>query len=110
MIVLIQTDFPEPVVPAISRWGIEDKSPTIGTPEILFPRAIGNLISLFLKSGLVKISLKYTFSLELLGSSIPTVLLPGIVAILADSELVFLAISSDKLIILETFTPAAGSN
>ena len=46
----------------------------------------------------------------LLGSSIPTVLLPGIVAILADSELVFLAMSSDRLIILETFTPAAGSN
>ena len=46
----------------------------------------------------------------LLGSSIPTVLLPGIVAILADSELVFLAISSDKLIIFETLTPAAGSN
>ena len=38
------------------------------------------------------------------------VLLPGIVAILADSELVFLAISSDRFIILETFTPAAGSN
>ena len=37
----------------------------------------------------------------LFGSSIPTVLLPGIVAILADSELVFLAISSDRLIILE---------
>ena len=45
-----------------------------------------------------------------MGSSIPTVLLPGIVAILADSELVFLAMSSDKLIILETFIPAAGSN
>ena len=30
--------------------------------------------------------------------------------ILADSELVFLAISSDKLIIFETLTPAAGSN
>ena len=40
----------------------------------------------------------------------PTVLLPGIVAILADSELVFLAISSDRLIILDTLTPAAGSN
>ena len=40
----------------------------------------------------------------------PTVLLPGIVAILADSELVFLAISSDRLIIFETLTPAAGSN
>ena len=32
------------------------------------------------------------------------------VDILADSELVFLAISSDKLIILDTFTPGAGSN
>ena len=61
-----------------------------------------------MKSGLDKISLKYTFSLILFGSSIPTVLLPGIVAILADSELVFLAISSDKFIILETLTPAAG--
>ena len=37
-------------------------------------------------------------------------MLPGIVDILADSELVFLAMSSDKLIIFETFTPAAGSN
>ena len=37
-------------------------------------------------------------------------LLPGIVAILADSELVFLAISSERLIIFETLTPAAGSN
>ena len=32
------------------------------------------------------------------------------VEILVDSELVFLAISSDKLIIFETLTPAAGSN
>ena len=26
----MQTDFPEPVVPAISKWGIADKSPIIG--------------------------------------------------------------------------------
>ena len=32
------------------------------------------------------------------------------VEIRADSELVFLAISSDRLIILDTLTPAAGSN
>ena len=38
------------------------------------------------------------------------VLLPGTVEIRADSELVFLAISSDRLIILETLTPGAGSN
>ena len=37
-------------------------------------------------------------------------LLPGIVAILADSELVFRAMSSERLIILDTLTPAAGSN
>ena len=35
------------------------------------------------------------------GNSIPIVLLPGIVAILADSELVFRAISSDRFIILD---------
>jgi len=38
------------------------------------------------------------------------VLRPGIVAILADSELVFRAISSERLIIFDTLTPAAGSN
>ena len=31
MIVFIQTDLPEPVVPAISKWGMEVKSPIIGT-------------------------------------------------------------------------------
>ena len=106
----MHTDLPDPVVPAINKCGIEDKSPTIGLPDIFLPKAIGNLISFFLKSRLFKISLKYTFSLLLFGNSIPIVLLPGTVEILADSELVFLAISSDRLIILETFTPAAGSN
>ena len=43
--VLMHTDFPEPVVPAINKWGIAERSPTIGTPEIFFPKAIGSLIS-----------------------------------------------------------------
>ena len=47
--VLMHTDFPEPVVPAINKWGMELKSPTIGTPEILLPKAIGSLFS-FLKN------------------------------------------------------------
>ena len=55
MIVLIQTDFPDPVVPAISRCGIKAKSPTIGFPEIFFPSAIGSFMSFFLKSRLFKI-------------------------------------------------------
>ena len=54
----MQTDLPEPVVPAINKCGMEAKSPTIGIPEIFLPKAIGNLISFFLKSGLFKISLK----------------------------------------------------
>jgi len=79
-------------------------------PDILLPKAIGNLISFFKKLELDIISLKYTLSLEEFGNSIPIVLLPGIVEILADSELVFRAISSDKLITFETLIPAAGSN
>ena len=35
---------------------------------------------------------------------------PGIVATLVESELVFLAMSSERLIILETLIPGAGSN
>ena len=38
------------------------------------------------------------------------VFFPGMIATLVEIELVFLAISSDKLIILETLIPAAGSN
>ena len=103
---LIQTDFPEPVVPAIKRCGIETKSPTIGKPEILLPSVIGILISLLLNSLLEIISFKATFSLTLFGISIPMVLLPGTVATLVDIELVFRAISSDKLIIFEVLIPA----
>ena len=38
--------------------GIEVKSPIIGIPEILLPKAIGNLILLFLNSVLLIISLR----------------------------------------------------
>ena len=107
---LIQTDFPDPVVPAIKRCGIETKSPTIGKPEILLPSVIGILISLLLNSLLEIISFKATFSLTLLGISIPMVLLPGTVATLVDIELVLRAISSDRLIIFEVLIPAIGSN
>ena len=77
---------------------------------MFLPKAIGSFISLALNFGLLKISLNKTFSLTKFGISIPTELDPGIIEIRADSELVFLAISSDKFTILETLTPAAGSN
>ena len=47
-----------------------------------------------------------TLSLLGFGISIPTVLFPGIAETRADTELVFLAISSDKLTIFDTFTLA----
>ena len=71
---------------------------------------MGNLKSLLLNFGLDIISLNITLSLNEFGSSIPIALDPGIVEILADSELVFLAISSERFTIFETLTPAAGSN
>ena len=43
----MQTDLPDPVVPAINKCGIDVKSLIIGIPEIFFPNAIGNLISFF---------------------------------------------------------------
>ena len=79
-------------------------------PEILFPSAIGNFISFLLNLSSFIISFRNTCSLFKLGISIPIVFLPGIVATLADVELVFLAISSDKLTIFETLIPEAGSN
>ena len=54
----MQTDLPDPVVPAMSKCGIEAKSPIRGVPEIFLPKAIGNFISRFLKSELLSISLK----------------------------------------------------
>ena len=36
------TDLPEPVVPAINKWGIFAKSATSGVPPIFFPRASGS--------------------------------------------------------------------
>ena len=81
---LIHTDFPEPVVPAINKWGIAKRSPTTGTPEIFFPKAIGNFISLLLNLLSAIISFRNTFSLIELGISIPIVFFPGIVATLVE--------------------------
>ena len=106
----MQTDLPDPVVPAIIKWGIAVKSPTIACPEIFLPKAIGKLIPFFLNFSSAIISLKKTSSLTWLGISIPTVFFPGIVATLVERELVFLAMSSERLIILETLIPGAGSN
>lgn len=40
--VLIHTDFPDPVAPAINRWGILSIEDTTALPAISFPNAKGN--------------------------------------------------------------------
>ena len=93
IIVLMHTDFPDPVVPATKRCGIEDKSATIDVPKILFPRAIGKFFSSCSNTFEDNISDKTTLSLLGFGISIPTVFFPGTVDTLAETELVFLAMS-----------------
>ena len=43
IIAFTPTDFPDPVVPATSKWGIADKSATTGVPAMFFPKQIGSL-------------------------------------------------------------------
>ncbi len=107
--VLIHTDFPEPVAPAMSRCGIFAISVTTTWPPISFPTAKDKLEEAFLKSSDSKISLKYTVVFSLLGTSIPTADLPGIGASIRISAAAKLSlISSDSPTILLTLTPCSG--
>ena len=110
IIVFIPTDFPDPVVPAIKRCGIFSKSAKTTWPEISFPRA--RVRWLFRSSNLeptIK-SPNITSSLLRLGISIPKLVLPGCDEILADTDDIALAISSDKPITLLALIPAFGMN
>ena len=106
----MQTDFPEPVLPAIKRWGILAISVTIVSPATSFPSA---KVSLDFESWNLSdsiISLRETIDFVLFGTSIPTACFPGIGAsILIVSASRLNAISSAKLAILLTLTPGAGA-
>src|SRR3989344_3201562 len=75
---LIQTDFPEPVWPAIRTWGIRPISVTIGRPETSSPKETASFEGCSFISTDSIIFLKGTNSGARLGSSIPTRLRPGI--------------------------------
>src|SRR5688500_6894618 len=80
MIVLMHTDLPEPVVPAIRQWGMAARSVMSGSPLASLPRNSGIDI-LFIASGASCISsFNRTFSFCLLGSSLAMVLLTGVYA------------------------------
>ena len=76
-----QTDLPEPVVPAISKWGILTKSNVEISPEVVLPIARLNSLSDSANFSELMMERKYTVSGFRLGISIPTDDLPGIGAI-----------------------------
>ena len=107
--VLIHTDLPAPVAPAIRRWGIVAISLTIGLPAMSLPKAKLNFALVFLNSSDSKSSLKLTMVFSLLGTSIPTADLPGIGASILMSLAARLSfISSVSPTILLTLTPGSG--
>ena len=54
MMALMQTDLPEPVVPATSRWGSLARSMAMGAPETSRPKPGGQRRFEFVKSRLIR--------------------------------------------------------
>ena len=109
--VLIHTDLPEPVAPAISIWGILAISATTVLPAISLPTAKAMLELNSLNSLLSKRSRSATVIFSLFGTSIPMAALPGIGASIRISVAArFNLISSARPTILDTFTPCSGCN
>ena len=107
----MHTDLPDPVAPAISIWGILDKSPTTHLPAISFPRPNDNFLFELVNSFESNTSLRNTGICFLFGTSIPIADFPGIGAsILIPLAASPKAISSVKLTIFETLTPGLGCN
>ena len=109
--VLIHTDLPEPVAPAMSICGIFAISVTIVFPPISFPTANVTLDFALINSGLSKSSRKVTVFLFAFGTSIPTAAFPGIGASIRMSDAARLSlISSARRVILFTLTPCSGTS
>ena len=106
---LMQTDLPEPVVPAISRWGIFARSATVTSPAISRPSAtVRRLLAVW--NALLAISSRiFTVEVFRFGTSTPTAAFPGIGASMRTPVAArFMAMSSERFVILLILTPGAG--
>ena len=108
--VLIPTDLPEPVVPAISKCGMRARSAITGAPLISLPSAKGSLPGLRCQLSSPNISERNTVSRLALGISMPITLRPGTVAMRTAIRLMDRAISSARPITRADLVPGAGSN
>ncbi len=107
--VLMQTDLPEPVAPAISMWGILAMSDTTAFPAMSLPTAKAILEGKSWNSLLSRRSRSATAMVSLLGTSMPIAAFPGIGASIRMSVAArCILISSDSPTIFETFTPCSG--
>ena len=108
--VLMPTDLPEPVVPAIRRWGMRERSTVTNSPPIFLPSASASRASVSWKSGDSSSSRSTTISRRSLGSSMPMALRPGTTATRAATALMERAMSSASPMTREDLVPGAGSS
>ena len=108
--VLIATDLPEPVVPAISRCGMRARSTITGSPPMVLPRQSGRRACVSVYSLAERSSRSSTFSRFGLGSSMPIALRPCTTATRAETLLIERAMSSERPMTREDLMPGAGSS
>ena len=109
MMVLMVTDLPVPVAPAISRCGILARSATTGLPSRSRPSAIGSAARPRPQSADSISSRRVTIRAIGLGTSTPTAPLPGIGATRMDGARMDIARSSASATMRPAFTPGAGT-
>ena len=108
--VLMATDLPEPVVPAMRRCGMRARLATTGSPPMSLPRARGSAWALSPKPLAARISRRRTFSRSSFGSSMPMTERPGMVEQRQASADMERAMSSARPMTREALRPAAGSS
>src|SRR6185503_16469609 len=92
----MQTDFPDPVAPAMSRCGIFARSAMTGRPSRSLPSAIGSAARAFWKSRDSISSRNATISAFGFGTSTPTAPFPGIGATMRMRCARILLLSDDR--------------
>ena len=102
---LMHTDLPEPVVPAMSRWGILAILPTTGAPVISLPTAKDTRDLALSKASEPRTSRMWTTVTALLGTSMPMATLSGMGAMRTDTAPSDSAMSSDRAVIRLNLTP-----
>src|SRR6266404_6143799 len=108
--VLMATDLPEPVVPAINKCGMRARSTMMDSPPIFLPRQSGSFATDSLPSLTASNSRRWTFSRCGFGNSMPMALRPGTTATRADSALIERAMSSASPMTRDDLMPGAGSS